>query len=756
MNFGKKTTRKKKYELTSRSNRLKKKIAVIFIWTLFICIVLILVFGIYKGISEVERVIQSAPDIDALDISQNGAVTKILDSNDGVISEVSSDLGGQKYVTLKKIPDSLQDAVIATQDERFYDHKGIDVANILRDNAKGIFLENYTEEEKTITQQLLENTVFSGWPAIYNVNYFERTLQEEYLAFQLEKRVSKQWILESYLNTLSFGDGITGAEAAAERYFGKSVSKLNLSESAVLAATSVDSAKYDPLTKPQNNATERRTVLRLMRQQGFITQKQYQEALADDVYSRIEQVNQSSVDTSLKVTSYFTEKLLTDVADDLQSQLGYTQTQAYNAIYRGGLTIYSTQDSDIQTVCDAQASEPKNMTAGTKVSFLYELTVKNKNGTVSNYDEKSLLAYYKKRTPDYSMNYANKKDAEKAISGFKDHVLKSGYSVVGELVSFIHEPEASITVVDQHNGEVKAMTGGREARVSDQTPNRSVDMLRQPGSAFNVLSTYTGALDSGEYTLASLVGNGINVRSAISNSDRTAVRNVMKAISPQTAYELLREYGFSSLTGRDISNALAYGSVTNGVNNLEMTAAYATIADSGVYIKPHLYTKVVDRDGNVLLDSTMEKHSVMKASTAYLLTSAMQDAASDGTAKGAKFGDAEIAGQTGESIDGADMWYAGFSASYTCVVWNGYDDGSSFQKAEYPTSLWKNIMSRIGDSSATKGIRVPSGVTTASICRKSGLLANIGICPDVYKEYFADGTQPKKHCELHKKSGSAS
>ena len=257
------------------------------------------------------------------------------------------------------------------------EHNGIDVTGIIRAGVKGVASGfHFSEGASTITQQLLKNTVFTSWTSESSMaDKFERKFQEQYLALQLEKVVDKDWILENYLNAINLGQNTLGVGVASERYFGKDVSDLTLSECAVLAAITQNPSKYNPITNPQENSKRRMKVLNNMKDQGYISQEEYDEAVADNVYDRIQLVNIESETNS--INSYFVDELTDQVIQDLVEQKGYTETQAYKALYQGGLTIYSTQDPEIQAICDDEVNNLDNYPTAPKVSFSYRLSVRS-------------------------------------------------------------------------------------------------------------------------------------------------------------------------------------------------------------------------------------------------------------------------------------------------------------------------------------------------------------------------------------------
>ena len=268
MNYGKKSTARKEKELTSKGTMVRKKFSVIFCKTLLICFFLAAVVGICAGIGIFKGIIDSAPDIDDIDASPTGQLSTVLDDEGNEIATLVTSGTNRDPVTIDKMPINLQHAFVAIEDERFYDHNGIDIKGIIRAGFKGIASGfHFHQGASTITQQLLKNNVFTDWTSEDSMaDKFERKIQEQYLAIQLEKRESKNWILENYLNSINLGSNTLGVQAAAQRYFGKDVSKLTLSECAVIAGITKNPAGYNPILHPKENAKRRKNVLDAMKE----------------------------------------------------------------------------------------------------------------------------------------------------------------------------------------------------------------------------------------------------------------------------------------------------------------------------------------------------------------------------------------------------------------------------------------------------------------------------------------------------------
>lgn len=775
MNYGRKSASRKEKQLSSKGTLVRRKFSLIFLKVLMVSIFALIIVGACAGFGIFKGVIDSAPNINEIDATPTGYLSVVLDNQGNEVTQLIAAGSNRVYVTIDEIPKHTQEAFVAIEDERFYEHNGIDIQGIIRAGVTGIRNKfHFTEGASTITQQLLKNNVFTGWTEEGSfIESLERKIQEQYLAVQLSKTRSKDWVLENYLNTINLGQNTLGIQAASRRYFGKDVSDLTISESAVIAAITQNPSWWNPVSHPENNKERRTKVLTNMKKQGYISQEEFEEAMADDVYARIQQVNIQYAEAS--PNSYFVDALIDQVVEDLVEQKGYNETQAYKALYEGGLTIYSTQDPAIQAICDEEINDPENYPANSKYSFSYRITIKKADGTVENLSEQTMLNHYRESNSGYSINFDSEEEAAAAIEAYKETILGEGDTIEAETVLYTLQPQAATVIMDQYTGEVKAMVGGRGDKTGSRTLNRATRTTRQPGSTFKILAAYAPALDTAGMTLATVqddapytYANGaplrnsdrkyrglITMREAITRSVNVSAVKTLTEISPQVGYDYLMNFGFTTLPQSDIVQSLALGGITNGVTNLELAAAYATIANNGTYTKPRLYTKILDHDGKILIDNTPQTRTVLKETTAFLLTNAMQDVVSYGTGRTANFDNMSIAGKTGTTNDDRDMLFAGFTPYYTCVTWGGFDDNSPQDYERYERTLWRSIMERLHEGLEYKEFPRPEGLSAATICQKSGKLAVEGLCDldprgsMVSTEYFANGTVPSDYCDHH-------
>ena len=783
MNYGKKSTAKKRTALISRSSMMGKRARVSFIRVLFVSLIALCIAVTCLGVGSFRGVIDTAPDVDDIDIMPLGYATFLYDDAGNQIRKLAAPDSNRLPVTLDQIPVDLQHAVVAIEDERFYEHNGIDVKGILRAGMKALTTGDFSEGASTITQQLLKNNVFTNWTSeSTQLERFTRKIQEQYLAVQVEKKTDKDTILENYLNTINLGAGSYGVQAAARQYFDKDVWDLNLSECATLAGITQNPTKFNPIINPDSNRKRRKEVLQHMLDQNYITQDQYDEALADDVYSRIQAAQEKNSSTENTVYTYFEDELTDQIINDLMNIKGYTKKQATNLLYSGGLKVYTTQDSKIQNILDEEYADPSNYPDTVQYELDYALTVTDPDGNQVNYSKEMLQLYFQNEDPDFDLLFDSPEDGQTYVDKYKASILANGSKVLAERVNFAPQPQSSMSVIDQHTGYVKALIGGRGEKTASLTLNRATDTTRQPGSTFKIVSTYAPALNEKGDTLATTFmdepyeypdGSPVNnatrsyggettIRKAIQNSINVVAVKCLEQVTPALGLKYLDDFGFTTLAHgteadkdangniwSDANLATALGGITNGVKNVELCAAYAAIANGGNYIKPIYYTQILDHDGNVLIENTSVSRSVIKDSTAYLLTSAMEDVVKKGTGTACQLDNMTVAGKTGTTEDYNDLWFVGYTPYYTCAVWSGYDNNEKIpdDARNFHKNLWKKVMNRIHEGLDDKDFDMPSSVEKASVCSETGLLPRAG-CPTI-TEYFDISSLPTEYCDKH-------
>ena len=612
---------------TEKKRSAMNKIISLFITLIAVCAVLVAGFFLFA---------KFAPsDFLSKDIVQPAA-SQFYDNKGELISTTDSE-EDRIPVSLNKVPKNLQNAFIAVEDIRFYDHSGIDFRGIARAFVSNIFGSDL-QGGSSITQQLAKNAFLSQ----------ERTLgrkvQEAFIAIQLEQKYTKQEILEMYLNEIYFGQGAYGVESASLTYFGKHVEDLSLAQCAMLAGLPKSPNYYSPLSNPKAGLERQKVVLDQMLKYGFISEAQAKEAKAEKlVYAT--SVNKKN---SLKYfIDYCTQQVI--------------EKYGYDAVYKQGLKVYTTVDVKMQ---------------------------KAANDALDN-----LPNYYT--------------DANKLV-----------------------QPQVAIVSVDPQTGYIKAMVGGRG---TDQF-NRAVLAERQPGSAFKPF-VYLAAIDSG-ISPATIIEDKeldfakewnpqnydkkwhgkVSMRTALVHSYNIPAILMAKQVGPSTVIDYAKKMGIISLvtsgSANDNNLALALGGLTRGVTPLEMSSAFAVLANNGSYNKPISITKVVDRNGKVLYESKVSPEQVVNPKSVYLLVDMMRDVITRGTGTGAAIG-RPAAGKTGTTSDYKDAWFVGFTPDLSTCVWIGDDNGEPLNRmtgANEPATIWRDFMSVALANVPASDFVKPSGV----------------------------------------------
>ncbi len=775
MNFNRKEIDSRTEQLESISDKWHHKFQLLGLRLILVCFGLTGLFALSLSIGTYRSILSTIPDIDDLATISGDDTTTIVDTEGDTIQTLDSSDANHTAVALSDIPTDLQNAFIAIEDEYFREHDGLDP-----DNAN------------TLTRQLLQNQLFYGYEDQSLLSRLTRKIQEEYLIMLVERDYDKDEILLAYLNTINLGDNVMGVEAASKQYFNKDVSDLTLSECAVLAAIPQNPSLYSPTTHPAKNKARRTTVLTCMKEQGYISADQYTEAMRDNVYDRIQKIDPYLSESST-ISSYFTDALIDQVVQDLKDKCGYTQTQAYNALYTGGLTIYSTEDPTMQETVDEKINDPSYYPEDSSYQLSYQLTIESVDGVETTYSFSDMKKWFSvNKHKKISAYFKSKSKAKKLIRRFKNAIVTNTDTIISETIDFVIQPQVSFVLIDQHTGYVKALCGGRGDKSENLALNRATDTTEQPGSTLNILSAYLPALDTSGMTLATVqqdspyyfpgtedeVTNWSNayhgmmsLRAAIAESVNVISVKTLDTVTPKTSYDYLVNLGLTTLVSNndsdqdgkndtDISLSLALGQLTKGVTNFELTAAYATIANEGVWHDTTFYTKVVDQEGNVLLDNTtsVESKKILKDSTAWLLTDTMKNVLQDGTGNEVYMyntsGMAQ-AGKAGVSDDNKDLWLVGYTPYLTGGIWGGYDKDKKQTSTKYHKKLWRDIMNDVNESYTPADFTMPESITSATICTSCGKLAIDGVCDDtdsgsyVKEEYFSTDSVPTEYCDCH-------
>ncbi|WP_314907821.1 transglycosylase domain-containing protein [Oribacterium asaccharolyticum] len=806
MKFTRHSIENRLYEMKSKRARIWHRFTGILKTVILFCFVASLFLGASFGYGLFRGILDSAPDIHKIHVGPTSYATKIYDKKGNLMSTLVTEGSNRERVSYEELPKDMINAFVAIEDERFWRHNGIDFRSILRAVRGVVSDDSSAGGGSTITQQLLKNNVFGGGLHEGKFEKYVRKIQEQYLALELEdqpgldKKEIKKSILTEYLNTINLGANTLGVKVAARRYFNKEVSELSLSESTVIAAITKNPSKLNPITHPENNAVRRKQVLHNMLSQGYIDESRYQEALNDPVYERIQNVNLVTQGED-KPYSYYTDELTEQVVDALMERLDYKKEDATKLLYSGGLTIYANQDPDLQAIVDQEINNPENYDTA-KYSISWRYTLQHEDGTIVNFSEKDIEKYLKEgKGISFNGLYTSKDQANKRIEEFKEKVTVDSDRILGETVDYVLEPQASFVLMDPHTGEVLALTGGRGEKKQSKTLNRASNVLRQPGSTFKIITSFAPAIDLYGATLASTyydseytLGNKTfknwysggylgfqSIRDGIVYSlNIVAVRCLMETVKPERGYQYAESLGITSLVKDDENPALALGGLTRGVSNLELTQAFSAIANGGELEKAKFFSKIVDQDGKVLIDTTEDKPTqVMKATTAYLLTDAMKESmesnrafASDvrvsSTSTRAHFDGMSQAGKSGTTSNNRDIWFIGYTPYYIGGVWGGCDDNQVLKDAKtgeynggtgFHKDIWRKIMTKIHEGKTDPGFSRPEDIVEAQVCRKSGKLPTSGCYQDyrgsaVITELFAKGTVPTEKCTYHTSWGA--
>ena len=647
----------------------------------------------------------------------------------------NSNSGNRIWADLDAIPKYLQDAAIAIEDKRFMTHNGVDFRGTVRAilstlTGRGV------QGGSTITQQMIKNVTGD------NETTVKRKVMEIYRALELEKRYTKDQILEAYLNRICLGQSCYGVEAASRTYFGKSVSELSLAQCASLIGITNNPSQYGPFegewSREQNRKREL-LVLDEMLSQGKITQQEYDAAKAEEVIFTNGWSNTGNyygeevVDTSALLeeeaepvvaqykarNSYFTDAMIEDILEALMEEFGYDYDTATNALFNKGYKIYTTQNHKYQKIAESVFEDLSN-------------------------------------TPYTRTDSKGKTE----------------------------QLQGAMTIVDPYTGYVLAMVGGTGTKTADRGWNWATS-VRPCGSATKPISTYAPALDQGVLTGASTLDdypvlelndsaypkndNGrfqglVTLRRALVQSLNTcAVRACMK-LGTWEAYDFMTSrLGFTTLTQSDSEQvgAMALGGYARGVTTEQMAAAYGAFVNEGIYTKPRTFVKVEDSKGNVILENEIQSNVAMKASTAALMNSFLYDVVNGGTGSAAAFSGMTLAGKTGTTNDLRDRYFVGYSPYYVGACWVGYESNSRVSSGGVNPAaiLWNKVMSKVHEGLENKSFFTSSDLIQVTVCADSGQLAT-GMCEmdprgsRVRTEWVAEDNQPTESCTMHTGGGT--
>ena len=701
------------------------------------------VFGALVGIAK--AYVDTAPTLDLAALSDQDKTSFIYDAEGNLITDYKG-TEDRIMVSIGEIPKTLQNAFIAVEDARFYEHNGVDVKRII-----GALVANFTtgstQGGSTITQQLIKQTLLSSEQS------YKRKLQEAYLAMELETRYTKEQILESYLNTIFLGGSYYGVKVAAYGYFGKELGELTLRECAMLAGLTRSPNYYNPrrnfYTKNTEGSktadiTNNRTdyVLRQMRENGMITEQEYTAALDPATANVLEK---SPASTDMYAYPHYVEYAISDVVDTFLDLSGLEDTSANryameNKLRTGGYSVYLCLDTEVQTI------------------------VEDTLATWSDYP----------RLRDPSDKVYQSRNADGTYTE-------------------IEQPQAAACVYDYRTGELKAIVGGRYKPTTRKTLNRACDMTMPVGSSIKPLTVYAPAIDlgaspasiaynmpvpiagwkdsSGKDSWPQNYGGGgykgpQSFRAAMRTSSNTATAQVlMSYVGVERAVSYLHLLGVDDKNINADPFGLALGS--SGLTPVQMAVAYGTIANKGVYQQPLSFSRIVDSSGNIVVDmrQQQERHQVFKPSTAYLVVDMLKECVQSGTGTKAKISSQVVAGKTGTNSDSKGVFFAGMTGWYSASVWIGHDNykalSSKATGGNAAAPLWQAFMERIHKAKGLSsreiidGTPADYGLVRVTTCGVSGQLATDACYNDVsgYKtitDYWYEGSVPTSYCSMHK------
>lgn len=584
--------------------------------------------------------------------------TSLVYDADGALMKTLKSDKEVYYIPFANIPDYAKDALISIEDKRFYKHGGIDLKGIARAGVgyiknKGSLVQG---GGSTITQQLSRN--------IYLTNEVsgERKMKEIFISLQLEKKYTKDQILEFYLNNIYFMNGYYGIQAASNGYFNKSVNSLSLSQIALLCAIPNSPTAYNPRTNLDRALLRRDKILLNMKNDGVITEDEYQKAIAEkikikekksgDSYNYVESyVYDSATKSLMAVNGFKFRNTFSSDADKDKYSEEYNQAYDYyqKSLYTEGYRIYTSIDLKKQALLQESVDE-----------------------ALKDYQEKTEDGIYK-------------------LQG------------------------ASVTI-DNATGRVVAIVGGRsQENISGLTLNRAYQSVRQPGSSIKPLIVYGPAFDKLGYGPGSMVDDTpskkgepkntgsysgrIRLRQAVEKSKNIVAHRIYKELTPQVGITYLQKMNFGSLAGQDSYNlAMALGGFTHGASTVEMAAGYAALENDGRYRQPTCIVKIMNTEGETIVSDQIEEQEIYSKNAARMTTDVLKGVLTRGTAAGKSVPNMDSAGKTGTTNSYKDAWFCGYTPYYTTAVWVGYDipkSASGLQGASYPLRIWSDFMNQI-------------------------------------------------------------
>lgn len=665
-----------------------------------------LLIGIFAGlgaaIALVISIATDAPTIDLDEYTIKNISTVFYDSKG---NEIDTAHGGENrtLVALTDVPKYLVDAFISIEDERYEEHNGID----FKRTAGAIFSwikngGNGTYGGSTITQQLVKN--MKDDRASKGLEGISRKVREWGRAIMLERELSKDQIMELYVNTICFANSTYGIKEASHLYFSKQPSELTLAECAFLAGIPNRPSLYDPFKNLDKTKSRQKIILKKMMELGKISEEEYKNALKEEI------VIKKGTSTGPSAHSYFVDAVIEDVISDLKEKKNMTDKMASNLIYGGGLRIYTTMDSDVQKAID-------------------DVYIKNENETFSAF--KNL-----KEQPESAMLILDYKTGHiVGMAGGRGE--KKGKREFNRATQAKRQPGSTIKPLAVYGPAIEDGTITAATLISDTA--MTVDIPgSKPWSPTNWYGYFYG---------------NVTIRHAIEQSmNIPAVRVLRDYIGLERSYNALLLEGITTLNPKSDKNyaPLSLGGLTEGVTVREWAAAYGMVANGGLYVKPVTYTKVEDSNGTIILQNKRSEKTVFSSGTAYVLTDIMKGVVTKGTARSARLDNSVVAGKTGSSSDTIDKWFVGYTPYYVAAVWTGFDEQKRIPTGgEISKQIFKKVMDVVHKNLPAKDFPVPEDVKYLGVCSVSNALATSSCGANIKNEWYVAGTEPTQYCTDH-------
>lgn len=670
-------TRKK-----SQAKRHRRRLAITIASVAAILLAVFLVF--FGGFVVVATATFKLPDLKSKQLFKRQQTTKIYDANGDLLTDLYVEQN-RIVVPLKKISPNLQNAVIAIEDRRFKEHEGVDWKAIARALMADVRQRQIVEGGSTLTQQFVKNTL------ITQEKTFQRKIREAALAFQVERKFSKKQILEGYLNIIYFGQSAYGAETAAQTFFNKSAEQLTLSEAALLAGVIRSPNNYSPYVNLEGAKTRRNTVLKAMLREKMIKPDEAKAAMDSPV--EIQPPKQQDYPFP-----YFVEYVKQLMQED--TEFGSTVSERANALFRGGLRIYTTIDPKMQRFAEDAAWNTLDRPDDPAASLV---SIEPQTGYI-----KAMVGGHDWQAQ--KLNLATQ-GPRQAGSAFKPFVLASAIEQ-GISISKTYESRPAV--------------------------------IKLPGRPWVVNNAEGGG------------GGLMNLHDATVHSVNAVYARLIMDVGPDKVVELVKKMGIESPV--EALPAIALGGLGHGVTALDMAAAYSTFANNGRHVKPIAITKVTDSSGKVLKENLPQTTEALDPVTAYLVTDILKDVISYGTGRSANIG-RPAAGKTGTAENYGDAWFCGYTPTLATAVWVGYRDSNSSMNnvhgqkvfgGTFPAQIWRRFMSQAVAGTPAKDFDRPTkGIVGVKICKETGWIAT-EFCPETYWGTFPRNGGPRKICDIHK------